>query len=118
MSSLLVIFQSSPHSSAAGQEGLDAVLAAVAMDLNVSLLFVDDGVFHLAQKSHSQQSALRNYTKGFAAVADFGIEKVVADCESLHSRGLSADNLLLDIDLRPQSEISDMIQQHDRVLSF
>jgi sulfur relay protein TusC/DsrF len=43
----VAFFSSAPHGSAAGREGLDALLATSALSDEIGVFFVGDGVFQL-----------------------------------------------------------------------
>lgn len=47
MKRLAFIFTQPPHTSSAGREGLDALLAASAFSEDIQVFFVGDGVFQL-----------------------------------------------------------------------
>ena len=47
MKRVAFIFSSAPHGSAAGREGLDALLATSALTDEIGVFFVGDGVFQL-----------------------------------------------------------------------
>lgn len=117
MASFLYIFQASPYGCAAGQEGLDAVLAASALDLNCSVLFCDDGVYQLKIGQNSV-NGVKQYTKAFAALPDFGVEQIYVESQSLASRGLSLNDLLIEVAVLETHAVKTLIAQQDRVLVF
>lgn len=47
MKRVAFVFSSAPHGSAAGREGLDALLATSALTDDIGVFFVGDGVFQL-----------------------------------------------------------------------
>ena len=114
---LLTIFRSGPYGTAAGQEGLDAVLAAAALDLNVSLLLQDDAVFLLKRDQHSREDC-KNYTKAFAALDDFGVEKIYIDKRSLAARGLELDDLLISPLVVDDADIEGIIASANNVFVY
>lgn len=114
----LYIFQSAPYGSAAGQEGLDALLSGVSMDLSVAALFVGDGVFQLKSGQLANAQGIRQYSKAFAALSDFGVEQLYVDELALQARGLQSDDLTTEAKLIDAAGISQLISQYRRVLTF
>ncbi len=114
----LFVFSSGPFSTARGQEGLDAVLAAAAMDIPLSMLFIDEGIFQLKNQKQSSAIQMRDYTKTYGALADFGVESFYVEALSLSSRGLELAELMLPCEVLETSAVNDLIAKHDQVFTF
>jgi tRNA 2-thiouridine synthesizing protein C len=48
----------------------------------------------------------------------YDVEKLFVEAESLQERGLSEDDLLVDVEIVQRSAVKDLIDQQDVVLSF
>lgn len=118
MKRVLVIFTQAPYANSIAQEGLDAVLSACTMELDVTAVFIDDGVFLLKSDQRTSLIEIRQFTKGFAALADFGVEQVCVDEASLFARGLKPQDLFLNPALVNRDSLSELIRQHDLVQTF
>ena len=119
MKRFLYIFQSAPYTGSGGQEGLDAVLAASVLNVEVSVLFCDDGVFQVKSgQQAANQSELKTYTKAFAALEDFEIDAVFAESSSLAARGLTLEDLIAPAQELDQQGVRSLIAQQDRVMVF
>ena len=118
MSKVLFVFTRAPYSSPAGQEGLDSVLSAATLDFTVSVLFIDDGLHLLQTNQAAERFGLREFTKGFQALADFGVENLYVDQNGLAARGLDAEKLITQVSVIEQAEISALIGAHDQVFTF
>lgn len=114
----LYVFTIAPYSSSAGQEGLDAALIGAAFESDVSLLFLHDGVFQLKRGQDASQSMLKQTTKTFGALKDFGIENVYVHDLSLLARGLESHALIVDTQLIDSGGVQDLLQQQFRVFTF
>ena len=114
---ILYVFTTGPYTSAAGQEGLDAVMIGAAFDLEVSLLFVHDGV-HQLKLGQQAGVGLKQYTKTFKALEDFGVENIYAFDSSLLARGLSTEQLMLDVKLLDSLGVAQLIKQQHKVFTF
>ncbi|WP_137477491.1 sulfurtransferase complex subunit TusC, partial [Escherichia coli] len=47
MNRIAFVFSNAPHGTAAGREGLDALLATAALTDDLGVFFIADGVFQL-----------------------------------------------------------------------
>ena len=115
---LLYVFTSAPYSNAIGQEGMDAVLMGAAFEQEISVLFLHDGVFQLKRGQNSDDSALKQYTKTFAAFTDFEVTAVFANEQSLVARGLSPEDCSIELKVLTNAETTALLQQQDRVFTF
>ena len=48
----------------------------------------------------------------------YEVEKVYADKESLESRGLSADDLVIPVEILSSDEISELMDEQDVIVTF
>jgi len=117
MTRFLYVFKTGPYQGAAGQEGLDAVLAGSALDIEISVLFCDDAVFQL-KRGQAENDDVKNYTKGFAALPDFGIESVYVELSSLLARGLEESDLTISVQTLELEPMRALIANHDQVMVF
>lgn len=116
--SLLYIVSRAPYSNAVGQEALDAILIGASFEQAVTVLFMHDGVFQLHANQGVGNSELKQYTKAFDALEDFGIAQVVCHDLSLIGRGLSQNNMMRRVDLATSEQVKTMISKADKVFTF
>ncbi len=90
----LYINRRAPHGSNYAQEGLEVALIGAAFDQNVSLAFIDDGVFQLKTGQDTSDLGLKNFTATFGALGDFDVKKIYVEQQSLQQRGLSDADLM------------------------
>jgi len=114
----LYVFTTAPYTSSAGQEGLDAALIGAAFEVDVSVLFLHDGVFQLKRGQDTSESMLKQTTKTFGALKDFGIENVYVHDLSLLARGLEPTALMIDTQLLDSGGVQDLLQRQFRVFTF
>lgn len=123
---LLYVFESGPYSTSAGLEALDAVLIGASFEQDVSLLFLNDGVFQLkanqcvGSKSVGLKESvgLKQYTKTFKALVDFDVDRVFVHDLSMAARGLSLTELIIDAQALTSQEMTQLIAQQDKVFTF
>ena len=75
-------------------ELLEVVLIAAAFDQDVSLAFIDDGVYQIVEGQNTDGIGMKNFSKTFHALGDYDINKLYVSAESLEERGLTADDLM------------------------
>jgi tRNA 2-thiouridine synthesizing protein C len=75
-------------------ESLEVVLIAAAFEQDVSLAFIDDGVYQIVEGQSTDGIGMKNFSKTFHALGDYEINKLYVSKESLEERGLSADDLM------------------------
>jgi tRNA 2-thiouridine synthesizing protein C len=75
-------------------ESLEVVLIAAAFDQDVSLAFIDDGVFQIVNGQNTDGIGMKNFSKTFHALGDYDINKLYVSKESLDERGLNEDDIM------------------------
>lgn len=75
-------------------ESLEVVLIAAAFEQDVSLAFIDDGVYQIVEGQNADGIGMKNFSKTFHALGDYEINKLYVSAESLEQRGLSSDDLM------------------------
>ena len=75
------------------RESLEVVLIAATFDQDVSLAFLDDGVYQLDQgPGHQAASASRTSRRPIRALDGYDVEKLYVERESMEARGLTEDD--------------------------
>ena len=120
---LLYVITQAPYSNSTGLEALDALLIGAAFEQDVSVLFIHNGVFQLktgqqTAQANSQTAGIKQFTKTFKALEDFGVEKIYVDELSLLSRGLTPDQLFMPAKAIDSHQVKALIAQQFRVFTF
>lgn len=113
--SLSVIFNKAPYGSQSGRELLDIALMAAAFDMQISALFLGDGVYQLLNNQQPDILNMKNHSQTFKAMELYGIETVLVAEDDLSHRRLSASQLLPVADTAPNEAIQSVIAQSDFV---
>ncbi len=83
-----------PYGTIYAWESLEVVLIGAAFDQEVSLMFIDDGVYQLVKGSDTSESDMKNFTPTYRTLGDYGVRHMYVDKESLEARGLTTDDLI------------------------
>ena len=107
-----------PHGTIYAQESLEVVLIGAAFDQDVSMAFIDDGVYQLVKGQDTSKGEMKNFSNAYRALEDYDVEKLYVEQESLESRGLSESDLIVDVQMKSADEIKQLMEEQDVVLTF
>lgn len=128
----LYVNRRAPHGSVYALESLEVVLIGAAFEQDVSLAFLDDGVFQLKKGQDTGEVDMKNFSATYKALGDYEVNKIYIEKESLDERGLSLDDLFAltwedededyaeksSMHVISRSEMADLMESQDVVLSF
>ena len=128
----LYINRRMPYGTIYALESLEVVLIAAAFEQDVSLAFLDDGVYQLKKGQDTQAIGMKNFSPTYNALGDYDISKIYVEKESLEERGLSADDLFElkyededddyaekdSIRVVSRAEMAEIMDQQDVILGF
>lgn len=111
------VFSHSPFASKLAFEGLDMALAFAAFEQDVTLVFVDDGVYQLLaqQGEHIDQ---QNIHKRLQAAQLYDINKIYVCQKSLQQRALSQQQLATIEGLKVIDNLDSLLTQSQSIMSF
>lgn len=81
-------------------------------------MFTDDGVFQIKKGQSTAGIGMKNFSPTYRALEGYDIEKLYVDKESLDARGLTAEDLIVDVEVMSRQQIADLMNEQDVVLSF
>lgn len=114
----LLVNRRAPHGTIHAQESLDVALVAAAFDQDISLAFLDDGVYQLVAHQRTDGIGTKNFSPAYRALRDYDIEKIYVEQESLAARGLRVADLLVAVTVLTQPQMAQLMAAQDMVLSF
>ncbi len=114
----LFVNRKAPYGSVYALEGLEVVLISAAFDQDVSLAFLDDGVFQLAKGQNTKAIETKNFSPTYRALEGYDIEKLYVERESLEARGLAEEDLLVDVKVVDAAQMAALMDEMDVLISF
>jgi len=128
----LYVNRKAPYGTIYALESLEVVLIGAAFDQDVSLAFVDDGVYQLKKDQDTSLSEMKNFSPTYRALGDYDVNKLFVEKESLEARGLTLDDLMnltyededddwaekSSIHVITRSELAKLMEEQDVILSF
>ena len=118
MKKFMFVNRKAPYGTIYALEGLEVVLIAATFDQDVSLVFLDDGVYELVKGQDTKGTGIKNHSKTYRALEGYDVEKLYVERESLAARGLTEDDLLVDITVLGRDELAALMREQDVVLGF
>ncbi|HEX8013298.1 MAG TPA: sulfurtransferase complex subunit TusC [Casimicrobiaceae bacterium] len=114
----MFVNRKAPYGTVYALEGLEVVLISAAFDQDVSLAFLDDGVYELVRGQDTKAIDVKNYSPTYRALEGYDIEKLYVERESLEARGLNEKNLVVPVEVLTSAELSELMGEQDVVISF
>lgn len=112
------INRKAPYGTIYALESLEVVLISAAFDQDVSLVFMDDGVYQLKKGQGTKAVGMKNFSPTYRALEGYDIEKLYVEKESLESRGLTEEDLIVDVEVLTSEEMATLMDEQDVVMSF
>ena len=117
----LYVNRKAPYGSIYALESLEVVLIGAAFEQDVSLAFIDDGVYQLKKNQKTSVSdgiGVKDFSKTYRALEGYDVEKLYVDKKSMEERGLTTDDLLVEVEIFDDTQMAELMEQQDVVLSF
>ena len=114
----MFVNRKAPYGTVYALEGLEVVLISAAFDQDVSMVFLDDGVYELVKGMNTKGLEVKNFSPTYRALEGYDIEKLYVERESLAARGLSEENLLVPVEVLSSAQLAELMSQQDVVISF
>ncbi len=114
---LMVVNRKAPHGTIYALEALEQVLIAAAFGQQVSIAFLDDGVYQLVRNQNTGDIGTKNFSPAFRALEDYDVKTLYVEHESLGLRGLTAADLLVSVTVLAATELAARMAEQDVILS-
>lgn len=114
----MFVNRKAPYGTIYALEGLEVVLISAAFDQDVSMAFLDDGVYELIKGQQTKAIEVKNFSPIYRALDGYDIEKLYVERESLEARGLSEENLIVPVEVLSAAQMGELMEQQDVVIGF
>ncbi|MDO8250383.1 MAG: sulfurtransferase complex subunit TusC [Rhodoferax sp.] len=114
----MFVNRKAPYGTIYALESLEVVLITATFDQDVSLVFIDDGVYELVKGQQTKDIGLKNFSPSYRALDGYDVEKLYVDQASLDQRGLTEKDLLVPVEVLDAQQMGQLMQQQDVILSF
>lgn len=104
-----------PYGTIYAWESLEVVLIGAAFDQEVSLMFMDDGVYQLTKGQDTSGIGMKNFSPTYRTLGDYEVKNIYVDRDSLEARGLTQDDLVAIAweDFETEEEVENIVEVID-----
>ncbi len=113
-----ILMRKAPYGSVYAAEGFRSMMGIGVFEMDISVIFVDDGVYTLVKGQAPEALDMKALGEGFPMLPDFGVEKFYVHDQSLNERGLSADDLVVDVEILDDAGVARLLEVSGAVLPF
>lgn len=107
-----------PYGTIYALEGLEVALVGAAFEQDVSMAFVDDGVFQIKKGQDTGDSDMKNFSPTYRALEMYDVEKLYVEKESMELRGLTVDDLLVPVEVVDSEQLAKLLEEQDVLMNF
>jgi tRNA 2-thiouridine synthesizing protein C len=115
---IMYVNRKAPYGTIYALESLEVVLIAAAFDQDVSLVFMDDGVYQLKKGQQTKGIEVKNFQPTYRALDDYDVNKRYVEKEALEARGLTQEDMCVPVEVKSAAEIGKLMEEQDVLLSF
>lgn len=110
------VMRHAPHGTIYTYEGLEMILIMAAYEQDLSVAFIGDGVYALKKGQETGGIGIKGFARTFMALDGYDVEKLYVDRASLEERGLSEEDLLVDVEVMESGEIGRLMAEQDVII--
>lgn len=114
----MIVNRKAPYGTVYALESLEVVLIGAAFDQQMSLVFLDDGVYQLKKGQQTAGIGQKNFSPTYRALEDYDVDQLYVERESLEARGLTVEELVVPVRVLGSAELGVLMDEQDVVLSF
>lgn len=116
--SVAVLMRKAPYGSVYTAEGFRSMMGIGVFEMEISVIFVDDGVYALLAGQDPDGLDMKPLGDGFPMLADFGVTKFYVHDKSLAERGLTVDDLVMDVRVIDDAGVAEILESNGLVMPF
>lgn len=113
---IMHVLRHAPHGTIYTYEGLEMILIMAAYEQDLSLAFIGDGVYALKKNQDTDGIGIKGFARTFMALDGYDVEKLYVDRHSLEERGLTEDDLVVDVEILSSAEIGRLMKDQDLII--
>ena len=113
-----VLMRKAPYGSVYTAEGLRTIMGIAVFEMDVRLVFIDDGVLSLVKGQDPAGLDMKPLGVAFPGLADMGVTEFYVHDGSLAERGLTPDDLVVPVHVVSAEQIAGILQDAGKVLPF
>jgi tRNA 2-thiouridine synthesizing protein C len=113
-----VLMRKAPYGSVYTAEGFRTIMGIAVFEMDIRVIFMDDGVYALVEGQNPAKLDMKPLGEGFPMLRDFDVERFYVHDESLAERGLTPDDLVMEVEVVSGAQIAKILETAGKVLPF
>ncbi|MEI6757762.1 MAG: sulfurtransferase complex subunit TusC [Chlorobium sp.] len=113
---IMHVLRHAPHGTIYTYEGLEMILIMAAYEQDLSLAFIGDGIYALKKNQDTAGIGIKGFARTFMALDGYDVEKLYVDQHSLEERGLTVEDLVVDVEVMSSAEIGRLMKEQDVII--
>ena len=113
-----VLMRKAPYGSVYTAEGFRSMMGIGVFEMDINVVFVDDGVYALVKGQDPAKLDMKPLGDGFPMLPDFDVHKFYVHDRSLSERGLTVDDLVMDVEILDDEGVAQILRSSGIVLPF
>jgi tRNA 2-thiouridine synthesizing protein C len=118
MNTVAVLMRKAPYGSVYTAEGFRTMMGIAVFEMDLSVVFVDDGVYALVKDQDPAKLDMKPLGEGFPMLTEFDVKQFYVHGESLRERALSTEDLVMDVEVVDSTEVAQILEKAGKVLPF
>ncbi len=114
----LYVNRRAPYGSIYALESLEVVLIGAAFEQDVSMLFIEDGVYQLKKGQDTKDVDMKNFSPTYRALEMYDVEKLFVEQESLDERGLTEEDLVVPVEVIARDQVAGLMEEQEVIFNF
>ena len=117
-----------PYGTVYALESLEMVLIAAAFDQDVSVVFMDDGVYQIKKDQDTTAINMKNFSPTYGIIEmekedaeeDEDMDmvwRIIVEKESMEARGLTPDDFKVEVEVLSSDELAKVMAEQEVVIS-
>ena len=113
---IMHVLRHAPYGTIYTYEGLEMILIMAAYEQDLSVVFIGDGVYALKKGQDTSAIGIKGFSKTFMALDGYDVEKLYVDRVSLEERGLTENDLVVDVEVLDADAIGGLMKEQDVII--
>lgn len=114
----MYVNRKAPYGTIYALESLEVVLIGAAFEQDVSVVFMDDGVYQLKKGQDTKAADMKNFSPTYRALEMYDVEKLYVEKESMEGRGLTPDDFIVPVEVLTSAELGKLMEEQDVIFTF
>ncbi len=116
---VMFLCRKAPYGTIFEQEAIEAMVMFGAYEQDISVTFMDDGVFSLKKGQDPSLLGKKNFSKTYMILKDdFEISHLYVEKESLEERGLTEDDLITEVEILDRGALRKKMDEMKAFIPF